>query len=229
MSYAQKILDFYANLGDVPPVPDAVKVLNPFRDQSNWKLIKAFYEKFYSQDQPRVFLIGINPGRHGAGTTGIPFTDPIRLNKVCGINNSFPQRPELSSKFIYRLIDSCGGVEPFYHHFYFTSVSPYGFTKNGKNLNYYDHKGLQKAWEPFMVQSLKDQIDFGCNQIAYSLGKGKNLKYLLKMNSQYQLFKEIRPLPHPRWVMQYRLKIMDEFVELYRKQLTPYMVGEGEN
>jgi len=34
------------------------------------------------------------------------------------------------------------------------------------------------------------------------------------------LFEEVRPLPHPRWVMQYRLKRIDEFIDLYKDQLS---------
>lgn len=39
-------------------------------------------------------ILGINPGRFGAGTTGIAFIDPIRLENECGINNSFPKKVE---------------------------------------------------------------------------------------------------------------------------------------
>jgi hypothetical protein len=40
------------------------------------------------------------------------------------------------------------------------------------------------------------------------------------MNERYGFFKEIIPLPHPRWVMQYRLKRMQEFIDLYLERLT---------
>ncbi|RMF23421.1 MAG: DUF4918 domain-containing protein, partial [Bacteroidetes bacterium] len=34
-----------------------------------------------------------------------------------------------------------------------------------------------------------------------------------------QLFERIVPLPHPRWVMQYRRKRLSEFVEAYRRAI----------
>ena len=36
-------------------------------------------------------IFGINPGRFGAVLPGIPFTDPIRLKKECGIDNHLPK------------------------------------------------------------------------------------------------------------------------------------------
>ena len=174
-----------------------------------------FYMKYYSDTQKRVFMIGINPGRLGAGTTGVPFTDPIRLQEECAIEHEFELKPELSSRFIYHMIEAYGGVKKFYQRCYFTSVSPFGFTRNGKNLNYYDIRELQDQWETFMVKSLKTQISFGACEQAFSLGQGKNHKYLLYLNQKYQLFKQIHPLPHPRWIMQYRLKRINEFTRLY--------------
>jgi len=54
----------------------------PSRDSSVVrKLIREFYTKFYSDCKPRQLVLGINPGRFGAGATGIPFTDTRRLNE----------------------------------------------------------------------------------------------------------------------------------------------------
>lgn len=216
------MLDFYEHLGSGPPVPASVKVLYPYRETAVQAAMQTFYGKFYRDEEPRIFLIGINPGRLGAGTTGIPFTDPIRLQEACGIPNNFAKKAELSSKFIYQMIQVFGGVDKFYANCYFTSVSPLGFTLDGKNLNYYDLKELQQGWESFMVHCLKKQIQFGAFKIAFSLGQGKNYRYLQKISQQYQLFEEVRPLPHPRWIMQYRLKRINEFLQLYESQLKPF-------
>ena len=219
-SFGDKVLSFYHNLVAIPKVPEGVGILYPHRDPEAWKVMQTFYRKFYLDNNPRTFLIGINPGRLGAGITGIPFTDPIRLYEGCGIFNQFDRRPELSSKFIYQVIQRMGGVESFYSKYYFTSVSPLGFIRSGKNLNYYDSKELQETWEAFMVNALKQQIELGASPIAFSLGQGKNIKYLHYLNREYQLFEEIIPLPHPRWVMQYRLKRIDEFIDMYRSKLS---------
>jgi len=220
--FGDQILDFYNRLSTGPPVPDNIQVLCPHRQKDAQKAMKQFYTKYYSDENKRTYLIGINPGRLGAGTTGIPFTDPIRLLEICGINNSFEKKAELSSKFVYQMIAACGGAESFYANCYFTSVSPLGFTKDGKNLNYYDLRELQESWEGFMVEALQRQLKFGCRQVAFSLGQGKNYHYLQMINQKYGLFAEIRPLPHPRWIMQYRLKKLQEFLDLYKSQLIPF-------
>lgn len=223
MTFANKVIDFYKNIESPVNLPEGVEVLQPFGEDEVNNIVKAFYSKYYQDNNPRTFLIGINPGRFGGGATGLPFTDPIRLKEVIGIDNSFDQKAELSSKFIYQMIDRVGGPEPFYNNFYFTSVSPLGFVKDGKNLNYYDIKELQQVLEQYIVNHLKKQIAFGSRPIAYSLGKGQNIKYLKWLNKKYELFEDIRPLPHPRWVMQYRLKRLDEFIEGYFDALSPHM------
>ena len=57
------------------------------------------------------------------------------------------------------------------------------------------------------------------NNVAICMGQGKNYKYFQKINEQYQFFDLIIPLPHPRWVMQYRRKHMETFVKNYVDQL----------
>lgn len=221
-TFGEQVLDFFEDLDDGPPVPADVQILYPHQQPQARAAMEAFYGKYYGDNHDRIFLIGINPGRFGAGTTGIPFTDPIRLQEACGITNSFDKKAELSSKFIYQMITKCGGVKTFYANCYFTSVSPLGFISNGKNLNYYDRKEMEHAWESFMVGSLRKQQAFGASPLAFSLGQGKNYQYLQKINDKYQIFEDIRPLPHPRWVMQYRLKRLDEFLELYQSELQPW-------
>ncbi len=219
MSIADKILIFYREL-DLPDyLPEGVTAMNPYRDMHAMKFCTAFYKKYYNDDLTRKLLLGINPGRFGGGITGIPFTDPVKLEEVCGIPNSFEKKSELSSTFIYEIIRSFGGPEPFYKRYYFSAVSPIGFLKNGKNLNYYDIRELQDAWEPFMVSALRRQMDFCDNNEVFSVGKGRNVQYLTALNKKYNLFGKVTALPHPRWVMQYRLKRKEEFIEMYRKLL----------
>jgi len=219
-SFGNSIIDFLFNLDPPEKVPQGVNVLNPYRDPEVKRVVKSFYSKYYDDSNPRVFLIGINPGRFGGGITGIPFTDPIRLGDICNISNPFNRRPELSSNFIYQLIEKFGGARSFYQHFYFSAVSPLGFVRDGKNLNYYDIPELQKKWEPFMIRCLTRQMEIGgIKRIAFGLGQGKNFKYLTQLNDRLGLFDELKPLPHPRWVMQYRLKKLDYFLELFKDQL----------
>ncbi|UII34013.1 DUF4918 family protein [Fulvivirga ulvae] len=220
MTYAENILKYYSNISIPQQLPEGVEVLYPFDDSEVSAILNTFYNKYFDDKQKRTFLIGINPGRFGGGSTGIPFTDPIRLKEELDIENSFDPKPELSSRFIYQMINAIGGPEVFYKNFYFTSVSPLGFVKDGKNLNYYDIPALQEALEGYIVEEMKKQLEFGAKDIAFSLGMGKNIAYLKKLNARHKLFKEIVPLPHPRWIMQYRLKRLDEFVQEYTTKLT---------
>jgi len=216
------ILHFYKNLQPGFPLPTGVAVMNPFTDEAAWKLTEAFYNKFYSDTAPRRLIFGINPGRFGGGVTGIPFTDPIRLETVCGIPNDLPKKPELSSLFVYAVIEAYGGPEKFYGDFFITALSPLGFTKNGLNLNYYDDKELLKDCRPFIVQCIREQQKAIASDTdsCYCLGEGTNYKIFQQLNKEYGFFKEIIPLPHPRWVMQYRRKRLEEFVGLYIEKLS---------
>ncbi len=214
MTFADRILNFYQNLELNINLPEGVEVINPYKDKYVLEICNKFYRKYYDDDKGRVLILGINPGRFGAGVTGIPFTDPIRLETECKIENSFKKKPELSSEFIYKLINMMGGTEKFYSHFYIGAVSPLGFLNNGKNYNYYDSRELTATLKPFIIKSLTEQISFGItSRKCYVLGQGKNFEYLKLLNTELKLFDEIIPLPHPRWVMQYRRKQLDYILE----------------
>ena len=184
MLQSEKILAFYNNLEIPEGLPDGVEILNPFTDEKILEFNNLFYNKYYDDQYDRTYLIGINPGRLGAGVTGIPFTDPIRLQEVLDLKNDLNKKSELSSKYIYDVIENFGSPELFFKSFYFTSVSPIGFVKAGKNLNYYDQKDLEEQLESFIISSLQKQINsINTNRkIAFSLGQGKNFKYLEKLN-----------------------------------------------
>ena len=78
---SNKILDFLFNLQFPVELPQGIEVMHPFTDEEVKRIVRIFYEKYYSDNNPRYCIIGINPGRFGGGVTGIPFTDPIRLDK----------------------------------------------------------------------------------------------------------------------------------------------------
>ena len=220
MSFAQRVLDFNRNLQPDWKLPPHVELLYPYDREETWRAMEAFYHQYYQDENPRVAIFGINPGRFGAGVTGVPFTDPIRLETECDINNDFKKKPELSSDFVYRIVNAWGGPEAFYRRFYITSLCPLGFTKDGKNYNYYDDKKLQRAVEPHIIDNIRAQISLGVSsQVALCMGQGKNMKYFEKLNEEHGFFKQVLPLPHPRWVMQYRRKRLEEFVELYLEKL----------
>ncbi len=214
MTFADRILKFYETLDLDIKLPENVEIINPYKNDEVIDVCKKFYKKYYNDNNGRVMILGINPGRFGAGVTGIPFTDPIRLEKECGIKNTFQKKPELSSEFIYKLIAIMGGPEKFYSHYYIGAVSPLGFLKNGKNYNYYDSRELTSLLKPFIIKSLTEQISFGItSRKCFILGQGKNYEYFKLLNTELKLFDEVVALPHPRWVMQYRRKQLDFFLE----------------
>ncbi|MCD9015405.1 uracil-DNA glycosylase family protein [Parachryseolinea silvisoli] len=219
MSFADKILTFYRSLA-LPTLPAGVEAMNPYQDSTAYDLSEQFYRRFYSDDKPRRIIMGINPGRFGGGLTGVPFTDPLKLEQRFGIQNDLKKKVELSADFIYTMIDAYGGPKKFYSRYYINSVCPLGFMRDGKNLNYYDIRELQDAIEPFVVDSIKRQLDFGIDRkAAYCLGEGKNFAYLEKLNGQHGFFKEIVPLSHPRFIMQYKRKHIPAYVADYLKKL----------
>jgi hypothetical protein len=170
-------------------------------------------------------IIGINPGRFGGGVTGIPFTDPIRLETECGIINNWPKKQELSSLFMYDMINAFGGPAKFYHKFYIAAVSPLGFTKDNKNLNYYDDKQLENSIKDFVVSSMKQQLEFGIERNAvFCLGEGKNFAYVSKLNTECKFFDKVIPLSHPRFIMQYKLKKKDDYINAYLSSFASYLV-----
>lgn len=221
MTFADHVIAFTHNLRRPEiALPPGFELLFPYNNTETIQALTTFYQRFYTDDQARTFLFGINPGRFGAGVTGVPFTDPVRLETECGIKNDFQKKPELSSVFVWQFINAYGGAGAFCRDFYITSLSPLGFVKDGKNINYYDDRQLQKAAGPFIVWNIRTQLDFGAQrETAICLGEGQNFAFFQKLNATHGFFKEIVPLPHPRWVMQYRRKRVDEFVERYVEAL----------
>lgn len=218
-TFSENAVNFYSNLNSPKNLPDGVEVMNPFESNETISLVRKFFKKFYSDKGKRTFIIGINFGRFGGGVTGVGFTDPINLQEKCGIKNNLDKKPELSSKFVYSLIESFGSVEEFYSKFFISALYPLALIKDGKNYNYYDSKKVYAALKSQIVKMLKQQIDFGANdKLVISFGK-KNAEYLKEINDELRFFKEILIFDHPRFVMQYRLKKLDSYLEKYTKVL----------
>ena len=212
---AEQLFRFYTNLNPPENLPDNILWLYPQQRQDVLDILEAFLKKYYSDDHERILLLGINPGRYGAGITGINFTAPKQLKEICRIENPF-SGTELSSEFIYKMIEAYGGVKEFYSNFFIGSVCPLGFVQNGKNLNYYDHKLLLKAIEPFIIENLTELFSFNVNrEICICIGGEKNFKYLSSLNNRYNWFQEIVSLPHPRFIMQYKRKFLDDYIKRY--------------
>lgn len=219
MNNSIKILKFLKKIKPLK-VPKNITVMNPYQNHYNWSLVKKYYNKYYNDEKSRTLIFGINPGRLGGGLTGIPFTDPVNLEKYCLINNSIDKKREISSKFIYELIDEYGGVEKFYKKFFITSVCPFGFTKNGKNFNYYDNQLILKHWRNQIAKWIDYQVrKIKNNKVCFVIGKGKNQNFFEMINKEFKFFNEIISLPHPRWILQYRSKQKNRFIKEYITKL----------
>lgn len=228
MKNSSLILNFLGQLQIDTPLPEGVQVLNPYKEEAVIDLCKRFYEKYYGDERTRFLIVGINPGRHGGGITGIPFTDGTKLEKYCGIANTLPKKTELSADFMYAMINAYGGPEKFYSKFYFSSVSPLGFTKDGKNLNYYDIRTLQDGLKPFITQSLAYTLNMKIDRsICFCLGEGQNYKYITALNNEFDWFQSIIPLAHPRFVMQYKRKKVDDYINNYLQKFSARLDPDG--
>lgn len=220
-TFADKVIKFNQNLHYEGALPEGIGIMNPFRDNKGaLEVSSLFYKKYYDDTRPRHLILGINPGRFGAGLTGVPFTDPKRLEEKCGISFPGPKAHEPSSVFVYEVIGEYGGLERFYGDFYINSVCPLGFvrkTDRGElNYNYYDSKELTTCVMPFIIQSIRQHIALGVHtEVCFCFGTGENYRFLDKINREKQFFGLIIPLDHPRFVMQYKSKQKQAYIEKY--------------
>src|SRR6266542_587255 len=219
-TFTERALRFYTSL-ESPRVPRGITVMNPYTDPRTQFCVRTFLEKYFADNRERPLLLGITPGRFGAGITGVTFTDPIALADACGIFNDMQRRHELSSIFVYNVIKHLGGPKAFYSRFFLSAVSPLGFTRGGINLNYYDDRKLERAVTPFIVSSIEAQITLGCRRDrVIVLGRGHNAKFLTRLNDEHQWFNAVHALDHPRFIMQYRRKKLDAYIANYTDVLS---------
>ncbi|CAN5766521.1 SMUG2 DNA glycosylase family protein [soil metagenome] len=221
-TFADKVIAFNKSVNFTGELPAGVSMMNPFKeDKSIIPLTVLFYRKFYNDFNKRHLVLGINPGRFGGGVTGIPFTDSKRLVEDCDIPYGGKNTHETSSVFIYEMIAAYGGPRDFYSKFYINSICPLGFTAIGNkgteiNYNYYDSKELTDAVYEFMVESIQKQLAMGIDtDVCFCFGTGKNEKFLQALNKEKRFFKHIVALEHPRFIMQYKSKMKQYYIDKY--------------
>ena len=223
MTFADKVIEFIEQLTcDGIRLPAGIRIMNPYREDSQaMKIAETFYHKFYNDNNPRSMILGINPGRFGGGVTGIPFTDTKRLQSECGIAYNGKTTHEPSSVFVYEMINAFGGVEKFYSRFYINSVFPLGLTASDekgkeKNYNYHDSKELLLALRESITDNISKQVALGIHTgVCFCFGTGKNEDFLRKLNEQHGFFKKIVALEHPRFIVQYKSRFSQYYIEKY--------------
>ena len=220
-TFGDKVIDFNRHLEYSDKLPKDFKVINPYLDNPETiDVMQQFYNKFYNDTNQRKFIIGINPSRHGAGVTGVPFTDTKRLESVCGIKMHSAHTHEISSVFIYDFINEFGGVKDFYNQFYINSPFPLAIVRKTKenkwlNANYYDDSKLFEMVKDFMITSLKKHISMGLDTSnVFVLGK-KNATFIQKLNKEAKLFNTLKVLEHPRYIQQYKSKEKQLYIDKY--------------
>ncbi|RZJ33930.1 MAG: SMUG2 DNA glycosylase family protein [Flavobacterium sp.] len=221
LTFGEKVISFNCQLNYSGSLPNDFQVINPYvENPETMTVMERFYRKFYDDNNQRKFIIGINPSRHGAGVTGVPFTDTKRLETVCGIPMASAHTHEVSSVFVYDMIEQFGGASDFYSRFYINSPFPLAIVRRNAqhkwlNANYYDDPALFNMVKDFMIESLRKHIAIGLDTSeVYVLGK-KNAVFIEKLNEQAALFDRIKVLEHPRFIQQYKSKEKQLYIDKY--------------
>ena len=214
--FAPQLLQFYKQLQPPVRLPTGVTVLYPQQNAAVINILEQFLMTFYNDSRSRRLMLGINPGRFGAGVTGVNFTGPRQLTHYCGIKHTLGNSSELSAEFIYEMIEQYGGAASFYSNWFIGAVCPLGFVKDGKNMNYYDDATLATAVTPFIIDTIHQQLSFNFKtDYCICIGGEKNFNFLSALNEKYHWFQNIIPVPHPRFIMQYRRKEKETYIRQY--------------
>lgn len=236
-TFSDSVLEFNNWLSSISlDLVSNYRIMNPFNGQNKdqiKKITKAFYKKYYNDNNQRYLILGSSPARKGTATTGIPFEDASHLYNETGIMIDNFYINKSSSNFLYDVMEKYGGCEKFYKDFYMSFVCPLGIVNvnskgNEVNANYYENKKLEKALYNFIVASLKRQVSFGINtSVCYCIGSGENFKFLTQINNQYHFFDRIVALEHPRFIMQYNSKDRDKYLDKYLNSLNKKIKSRG--
>ncbi len=219
-SFAVQVIEFNRTLHYTGKLPDDFQVLNPYLDNpETLEVMQQFYHKYYNDSNRRKFLLGINPSRHGAGVTGVPFTDTKRLQSICGIKMHSACTHEVSSVFVYDMIAEYGGPEEFYREVYINSPFPLAIVRKSKrnwvNANYYDDKALFNDVKDFIIDSLKKHLSLNLDASEVFIMGKKNADFLAKINQEANLFGKMTVLEHPRYIQQYKSKEKQLYIDKY--------------
>jgi len=215
-AFGSSVAAYLTSLQFTGSIPQDFEVLNPYVFPEVCRVVTAVCHRYYSDAPPRIGVWGINPGRLGAGLTGLSFTDPVSLRSVLGVTSTIVGRTEPSAQFIADVIRAYGGPESFYHDVYLSALSPLGFLRNGKNVNFYDDPVFTKNIVPWIDEQVSIQESFGLRRgTAVILGKGKLQSFVERSLRERRGWEHVTYLEHPRFVAQYRRSEWSRYVDLY--------------
>mgnify|MGYP001222854257 CR=1 FL=1 len=141
---------------------ESIEILHGFIE--NTDLVRRFYRTYYQYKSERIVLCRINPGRKGAGKTGIPFLDFKSVSKL--LPDIMKKDKENSTQFIWSVINEIGR-DIFFKNVYMTNISWFGFTRNGRNYNY--HKIRQPIQARF-TENFIEEMDIVKPTVIIPLG-----------------------------------------------------------
>lgn len=194
-----------------------VNILSDFLD--NKQNIIQFHERYIKNSKPKIVLCGINPGRFGAGLTGIPFIDFNSLGKMLPFVESITS--EKSAGFFFSVIQEFGIVE-FYKNFHVTNLSWYGFCKcnKGSNVNYYD---LRTDIQRYLIDIFVREIEYINPEVIIPLST-QVYHELRALKESGEIKAEIGPrLNHPSWITTYRSRELSHWRNQYISVLKKYL------
>jgi hypothetical protein len=203
----------YIDSGDIESLlkGSEISVLDEFL--MNWSTIRAFNKTYYQNSYPKTVLCGINPGKNGAGKTGIPFVDFASLSKL--IANVEKTDSERSAQFFYDVVSEFGAKE-FYDSFYVTNISWVGYIKGNKNINYYK---LPEKPKKFIMEMFKYEMEEISPQTIIAMsGEVQNTLNQLYEDSTIDIKSS---LPHPNYCAfpkNYK-KCKEGYIELLSKYI----------
>jgi len=184
----------------------------------NKEVVFEFNCKYIEPNKPKIVICGINPGRFGAGKTGIPLLDFPSLSKILPNMNEIPhEKPEKSAKFIFSIIEHFG-VNDFFKQFYLTNISCIGFycTKTKKNINYYE---LPLSIQYFLFDNFSKEINYIKPKIIIPLGKEVEKNLIMDLKHEHKINTEIGTrLPHPST----RYARKDDYIKLLEQYSYKY-------
>ena len=236
---AQKILAFNDTLKSASiNLPEKCRLINPFAGANQQQIAQItqitqrFYRQYYHDNKRRFMILGSSPARRGTALTGVPFEDVNHLQKDTRISLDAFGANKRSSSFLYEVMEEYGGRQNFYKQFYMNFVCLLGIEKinlkgNWVNCNYYENAALKKCLHPFIIDSLRCQIDFNIDtSVCFCIGSGENFKFLTNINNKHRFFDTIVPLEHPRFIMQYNADRKEEFMQKYVNIFRQYGMGK---
>jgi hypothetical protein len=211
---------FYLDLAQttVPGCGAQTTVLNPYKQPVVREIVATMIKRFYEGGAARLSVWGINPGRLGAGITGIPFVDPVSLQHTLGIQSTITGASEASATFIAKVIQQSGGAPAFYSSVYLSALCPLGLTRAGNNVNFYDDPQWIDAVVPFIRSAVLTQVACGLRaDLCVVLGMGKLRAFIERHTTDWWPFAQTVYLYHPRFIMQYKRSSMQQYIDQYRE------------